>query len=259
MHVTADRVVIEGPHATLLPATSLHVATGQLVVVQGPPGRGLTGLGLALAGRMRVTAGSVAVYEQPGGESDADGPDRGGAHRLRERAAVIDAPGVSEPDGALPLRVVVGEELALARRPASRTDVAEWLSAQELTGHTETRFEDVPADVRTFVLTTLAATRPGVRLLVLDTPDRHGWDATQWSETARRCAERGFAVVALVATTHPSVLPVPPARVGADDQPPPLTLREGTDTGSGEYDGNGTDEHTGSSTSTTGGTGEGDR
>ncbi|WP_317493853.1 ABC transporter ATP-binding protein [Haloechinothrix sp. LS1_15] len=219
MHVHADRIRIDGPHGTLLPPTSFGVGSGELAVVQGPPGPGLTGFGLALAGRMRLTAGAVTLRD---GEPPADG-EQAGAAELRERVAIVDAPGVSEPEGSLPLRAVVGEELALARLPASRDDAATWLADNGLADDADTRFEDLRAEARTFVLTTLAAARPRVGMLVLDTPDRHTWDIAPWFELATRHAELGFAVVVLAATAHPTTLPVPAARFGQREQPPPLT------------------------------------
>jgi hypothetical protein len=60
-----------------------------------------------------------------------------------------------------------------------------------------------------------------VRVLVLDTPDRHTSDVESWAGLAREQAERGFAVVVLTATTPPSALPFTPARIGSVEQPEP--------------------------------------
>ena len=46
---------------------------------------------------------------------------------LRRRVAVVDAPGITEPDDALPVQTVVGEELAIAGHKAGRKAVQEWL------------------------------------------------------------------------------------------------------------------------------------
>lgn len=117
MQVRADRVSLEGHHGTLLPPTSLTVGEGDLAIVHGEPGVGVTAFGLALAGRLKPSTGTVTV----------DGSDAG----LPALVAVVDAPEVSEPDDALPLRVVVGEELALAHRPAGKEDVARWLTEHD--------------------------------------------------------------------------------------------------------------------------------
>ncbi|MEC3974155.1 ABC transporter ATP-binding protein [Amycolatopsis sp. H20-H5] len=208
MQVRADRVSLEGPHGTLLPPTSLTVSAGQFAIAHGEPGVGITAFGLALAGRMKPTTGHVTLD----GETAS----------LRELVAVVDAPGVSEPDDALSLRVVVGEELALAHLPAGKDDVAQWLAAQDLSAFASTRFENIEPALRTRLLSTLAASRPGVRVLVLDTPDRHTSDVDSWARLAREHAERGLAVVVLSATTPFSALPHPPARVGELEQPEPL-------------------------------------
>jgi hypothetical protein len=60
-----------------------------------------------------------------------------------------------------------------------------------------------------------------VRLLVLDTPDRHTSDVESWVGLAREQAGRGLAVVVLAATTPLSALPFPPARLGSAEQPEP--------------------------------------
>lgn len=207
MQVRADRVSLEGHHGTLLPPTSLTVGEGDLAIVHGEPGVGVTAFGLALAGRLKPTTGTV----------HAEGADGG----LPELVAVVDAPGVSEPDEALALRVVVGEELALAHRPAGKEDVAAWLAAHDAAPFAGTRFENLTPALRTRLLTELAAERKGVRVLVLDTPDRHTSDVGSWADLAREQAERGLAVVVLTATTPLSALPFPPARLGAAEQPEP--------------------------------------
>jgi ABC-type hemin transport system ATPase subunit len=207
VQVRADRVSLEGHHGTLLPPTSLTVGEGDLAIVHGEPGVGVTAFGLALAGRLKPSTGTV----------HAEGVEAA----LSELVAVVDAPGVSEPDDALALRVVVGEELALAHRPAGKEDVARWLAQHDAAPFAGTRFENLVPALRTRLLTELAAERKGVRVLVLDTPDRHTSDVGSWAGLAREQAERGLAVVVLTATTPLSALPFAPARLGAAEQPEP--------------------------------------
>lgn len=207
MQVRADRVSLEGHHGTLLPPTSLTVDEGDLAIVHGEPGVGVTAFGLALAGRLKPTTGTV----------HAEGTDAG----LPELVAVVDAPGVSEPDENVQLRIVVGEELALAHRPARKDDVARWLAEHDAAPFADTRFENLEPALRTRLLTELAAARRGVRVLVLDRPDRHTSQVGTWTDVAREHAERGFAVVVLAATTPESALPFPPARIGRTEQPAP--------------------------------------
>jgi ABC-type cobalamin/Fe3+-siderophores transport system ATPase subunit len=217
VQVRADRVSVEGPHGTLLPPTSLTVEDGQLAVVHGEPGVGITAFGLALAGRIKPGTGTVTLD---------DTADTASAAKLRHLVAVVDAPGVSEPDEALLLRVVVGEELALAHQPATKEDVARWLACHDAEALAGVRFENLQPALRTRLLCALAASRKGVGMLVLDTPDRHTSDVESWSNLAREHAERGLAVVVLAATTPVSALDRPPARIGEQTQPPPLVCRE---------------------------------
>ncbi|HKN53750.1 MAG TPA: ABC transporter ATP-binding protein [Amycolatopsis sp.] len=208
MQVRADRVSFDGHHGPLLPPTSLTVEDGSLAIMHGEPGVGVTAFGLALAGRLKPSTGTVTV----------EGTDA----RLSELVAVVDAPGVSEPDEALTLRVVAGEELALAHRPAGKADVARWLAEHDAAAFANTRFENLEPALRTRLLTELAASRRGVRVLVLDTPDRHTSDVESWANLARAQAADGFAVVVLAATTPESALPFGPARIGSTEQPGPL-------------------------------------
>ncbi|RSM57452.1 ABC transporter ATP-binding protein [Amycolatopsis sp. WAC 01376] len=206
MRVQADRVSVTGPHGTLLSPTSLTVSGGELAIVHGEPGVGVTAFGLALAGRLKPATGTVTVE---GGDP-------------RKVVAIVDSPGVSEPDGALSLQVVVGEELELAKRPANKAAVASWLAEHDADDLGTTRFENLEAVTRTRLLTALAAGREGVGVLVLDTPDRHTSDVDSWATLAREHAERGLAVIVLTATTPVSALPEKPARCGALEQPDPV-------------------------------------
>ncbi|KID28095.1 hypothetical protein HQ32_04654 [Prauserella sp. Am3] len=276
MQMIADRVGVGGPHGTLVPQTSLTVASGELALVAGDPGAGVTAFGLALAGRLRPSTGTVTIAESDSdsepdwtaddsgagagaddaddadaeadsdstGDSTADSTADSGAEadepngstrttrltapaELRRRSAVVDSPGVSEPDEALPVRVVVGEELALAGAPASKADVARWLAEHDAAAFAGSRFEHLDAGLRIRLLTALAASRPGVELVVLDRPDRHTSDVDAWLDVARAHAERGLAVVVLTATAPDSALPATPARLGRLSQPDPMRcLRE---------------------------------
>ncbi|ROS37804.1 ATP-binding cassette domain-containing protein [Amycolatopsis thermoflava] len=209
MRVHADRVTVEGPHGTVLPPTSLTVAEGELVFAHGEPGAGVTAFGLALTGRMRPTTGLVTL------------DDKADAAKLRRVSAVVDAPEITAPEGSLPVRMVVAEELSIGKLPAGKDAVARWLSEHDLAGRADVRFEHLSPAERTRLLTALAAARPGVRLIVLDTPDRHTSDVGTWADLAREHAERGFAVVVLTATAPPGVLPAPPALLGHTEQPEP--------------------------------------
>ena len=212
MQIQAKAVGVTGPHGPLLRPTSLRVAPGQVALVTGEPGAGHTVLALTLAGRMRPHEGAVLLD----GRTNAAG--------LRAGVAVVDAPGVTEPDGSLRLRDVIGEELAMAGLRAGRKAVRGWLAERDAEQHADARFETVPATTRTRLLVESAAARPGVGALVLDCPDRHTDDPHAWWALARRQAEEGMAVIALCTETSSRLLGIPAARLGCQEQPPALTV-----------------------------------
>ncbi|MFB9908633.1 ATP-binding cassette domain-containing protein [Allokutzneria oryzae] len=212
MEIQAKAVGVTGPHGPLLRPTSLRVAPGQVALVTGEPGAGHTVLALTLAGRMRPHEGAVLLD----GRTNESG--------LRAGVAVVDAPGVTEPEGSLRLRDVIGEELAMAGAPANRRAVREWLAERGCEQHADSRFETVPSTARTRLLVESAATRPGVGVLVMDCPDRHTDDPHAWWALARQQAELGLAVVALCTETSSRLLGIPAARLGSQEQPPPLAV-----------------------------------
>ncbi|WP_224388712.1 ATP-binding cassette domain-containing protein [Pseudonocardia sp. ICBG1293] len=203
--LTAEGVAVDGAHGVLLAPTSLRAVPGSVLLVAGSPGSGHTALALALAGRMRPDHGTVTL--------DGDDDPR----RLRRAVAVVDTPGVSEPEPVLPLRTVVGEELAMAGRGTTPRAVAEWLGARGAQTWVRSRFEDVPAAVRIGLMTALAASRPGIRVLVLTAPDRHGGTPVTWWQVASEHARAGFAVVVTCTEGSAALLGVPAVRLGGGD------------------------------------------
>jgi ABC-type multidrug transport system ATPase subunit len=206
VEIHAQQVGVDGPHGPLLRPTSLRIGPGQLVLVSGEPGAGHTALALALAGQLRPSTGAVLLDGRPDNAA------------LRQRVAVVDAPQVTEPDEALKLSALVGEELALNGAPAGRKAVAAWLDERAASQYAASRVRALPGPVRTRVLVELAAARPGVQALVLDCPDRHTGDARSWWELARRAAEPPRTVVALCTDSSAHLLGVPAARLGEQNQ-----------------------------------------
>lgn len=203
MEIIADGVEVVGTHGPLLPATSLRVRDGQVLLVVGDPGSGCTALALALAGRLRPTRGTV----------------HGGSSReLRRRVAIVDAPGITEPEGSIPLRDVVSEGLTLAGCGAGRARVRAWLSERDLAQRATERFEHLSGAARTRVLLDLACESRTTEALVLDCPDRHGGDPLGWYSLALRKAERGRAVVVLCSPHSAEKLGTAYARVGTDNR-----------------------------------------
>src|SRR5690606_13278829 len=103
-------------HRTLLRRTSLRIAPGEVVVAAGRPGSGHTVIALALAGRIVPSSGQVTL-------GDTQDP-----RTLQAQVALVDVPGVTEPEESVPLHVIVGEELAMAGRPARRSAVRKVLA-----------------------------------------------------------------------------------------------------------------------------------
>lgn len=212
MEITAHAISVRGPHAPMLRPTSVAVGKYQVVLAAGDPGAGHTALSLALAGRLRPDGGSVTL------DGRADEPG------LRRRVAVVDTPGISEPDDALPVRTVVGEELAIAGRRAGRRAVQAWLSEQDLDEYADRRFEHVPHGVRTRLLSELTVARPDVEAVVLTLPDRFGGDPHDWLQTAKNLAGRGYGVLVTCTAASARLLDVPHAQLGSLDQPAPLEV-----------------------------------
>lgn len=221
MEVHVRRVGVTGPHGPLLEPTSLLVTPGDLVLVAGDPGAGHTALALVLSGRMRPGTGEVSPS----------------AAELRRRVVPVDSPGVTEPEPVLPLAAVVAEELALNGAPGGRKAVADWLVERGADRYLDTRFEQVPAQVRCALLLELAAGRPGAEVLVLDSPDRYHPDPAAWLDLARAQVTGERSVVVLCTTASAALLDVPAARIGADNTP--------ADAGSTQADANPADANPG--------------
>ncbi|MGI5130916.1 ATP-binding cassette domain-containing protein [Pseudonocardia sp. CA-107938] len=221
-----DAVSVAGAHAPLLHPTSLALSSGQVQLAVGPAGAGHTALALAAAGRIKPSSGRVLI----------DGQDA--PAQLRRAVAIVDAPGVSEPDDALPLATVIGEELAMARRRAGRGAVHAWLSERSAGDLARTRYEEVPAAVRLRLMVELAAARPGVRALVLTSPDRHGIPPALWWDIALNHAGQGLAVLVTAQEIAGALLDAAPALIGANQpgrattvlavEPAPVPERNGS-------------------------------
>lgn len=206
MEIVAEGVEVIGAHGPLLAPTSLRMRDGRLRLVTGEPNAGHTALALVLSGRLRPTRGTVRL----------DGAADAGA--LRRAVAVVDAPEITEPDGAVSVRDVAAEGLSLARRRSGRRRTRAWLSEHELGDCADERFENLVPAQRTRLLVELACEGRSTKALVLDQPDRHGGDPAAWYALAARQAARGMAVAVLCSPHSADQLGVPRARIGADDR-----------------------------------------
>jgi energy-coupling factor transporter ATP-binding protein EcfA2 len=200
--IQATRVGVNGAHGPLLKPTSLLVKAGELTLVAGDPGAGHTALGLVLAGRMKPSTGSVSVD----------------ARTLRKQVVLVDAPEVNEPEAGLTLASVVGEELAMSGLPSGRKAAHDWLAERGADDHARKRFEHVPPTIRCALMLELGAARPGVTTLILDCPDRYHPDPREWLKLAQQHVTEERSVVALCSITSASVLDVPAARLGEENE-----------------------------------------
>jgi energy-coupling factor transporter ATP-binding protein EcfA2 len=209
--LTVSGVTIGGRHRPMLPPTDLKLRSGEVRSVVGEPGHGHTALALILAGRLRPDAGRVLLDGSP-------------ASTVRQRAvALVDVPGVSEPDDVVPIRTILGEELAMAGLPASRRAVRRWATRRWPVGgdapevDLSVRTEDVPATRRTALLLRAAAHRSGVQFLVLTMPDRWGVPPSQWEPVATEIAAHGIGVLVTVGVTSRHLLGVPYSPIGPEE------------------------------------------
>jgi hypothetical protein len=184
--IQSHDISVTGRRGVLLAPTSVTVEVGGRHLVSAEPGVSHSALALVLAGRMRPTSGTVTIDDVA--DDDA----------LRHAVALVDTPGVSEPDDALPVGTVVGEELALAGMPAGPRAVSAWLEGHGVTSR-HLLFGELAPLVRTRVLAELAAARPHVHYLLLTLPERHGGDPAGWWALAAELADREHGV--LVQTT----------------------------------------------------------
>lgn len=212
MELKAHAISVRGPHAPMLQPTSVSVSDHQLVLLAGYPGPGHVAVSLGLSGRLKPDGGDVQL----------DGETSGRV--LRRRVAVVDAPGITEPDDALPVQTVVGEELAIAGHKAGRKAVLEWLEQHEWAGFADRRFEHLPVSVRTKLLAELTVARPDVKAVILTMPDRLGGDPHEWYELGRDLASRGYGVIITCADASARLLEVEAAQLGSVNPPDPVQV-----------------------------------
>jgi ABC-type transport system involved in cytochrome c biogenesis ATPase subunit len=190
----ARGVAVRTRHRTLLEPTSLTVRTGQISVAFGDPGHGHTALALVLAGRLKPDRGSVSI----GGIA---------APKARQGAvALVDVPGVSEPDPRNKLSTVVGEELAMAGFSAARSKVRSWLGEQGFGDFGKERMEDLPGAVRIAALARLASLRDDVAFAVMTLPELHGGLPEWWLDTARVLTAENIGVLVTTSTSIAATL-----------------------------------------------------
>jgi hypothetical protein len=193
--VVATGAVVAGTHEPFVDGVDFVAPGGAVTVVPCDPGVPQVALALAIGGRVDLAAGAISV----GGSADRTD--------LQVRTRLVDVSDITAPEGTLPLRAVVAEELALAERPSSRADVDRYLADRDLTDLRRRRWESLPAGLRTRLLIELGSWHPRVRVLVLAGPDRHGGDIDEWFDAARQVADSGLTVIVLCSAASAAALP----------------------------------------------------
>lgn len=203
--LSVQQLHVKGRRDPLLPATSLRVSRGELLLATGRRQDHRTALALTLSGRMKPT----------GGLADWDNSHQ--TRALRMVSALIDAPGVNEPEQHLTVRDLVTEDLALIpRRFRGALLSGPWLKVNRFEDIADLWTEQLAPARRLELLTALALANPRTDLLVVDSPDRHTADDAGWLPRLRQLASdagRPLAVVATVGAIPPSWTG-PSARIG---------------------------------------------
>ena len=157
-----QQLSVNGRRDELLPATSLQVGRGELLLVSDKRQSQRTALALALSGRLKPSAGH---FEWDGAEWDGSARIK----TLRQASAVVDSPGVNEPEQHLSVRDLVTEDLALIPRRYRGSLLSKpWLKVNRFEDIAGLWTEQLPAARRLELLTALALTNPHTDLLVVD-------------------------------------------------------------------------------------------
>jgi len=192
----AQQLHVRGRRDPLLPATSLEARRGELVLVPAERQDHRTALALVLTGRMKPSGGVVSW----------DGTR--GTRPVRLASALVDAPGVNEPEQHLSVRDLVTEDLALIpRRYRGALRSNPWLKVNSFEDIADQWIEQLDPLRRLELLTALALANPHTDLLVVDSPDRHSGDPANWLPRLHQLASdagRPLAVIATVAALPPS-------------------------------------------------------
>ncbi|WP_309081628.1 ABC transporter ATP-binding protein [Zhihengliuella sp.] len=185
----ADSLSIDGHHGPLLRPTSLAAPAAELTVVSAPTQEARTALALGLSARMKSDGGSVAW------DSDA------GPHAVRRVSALVDSPEINEPERHLRVKDLVAEDLALQPGPFWATvSASRWLESHRLEHLAKDWVDAIPAEDRLHLLAALSLQDSNVKVLVFDSPDRHGLPDADWLRILADVAggRRHPAVIAVV-------------------------------------------------------------
>ncbi|MCT1458182.1 hypothetical protein M3G03_01255 [Aestuariimicrobium sp. p3-SID1156] len=188
--LVTDSLSFQGRHATLVPATTVEVRRGELLLVQGETQESRTALSLMLSGRMKPNSGRVS-WQGSGRTRD-----------IRRASALLDSPGVNEPESYLKVKDLVKEDLALIPTFTwNRVLPMRWLESYHQEGIADQWIDQLSPTDRLDLLVNLALADPDVHLVVCDSPERHGATDEEWLRRLVQILidhERDVAVVAVV-------------------------------------------------------------
>ncbi|MFJ4171112.1 ABC transporter ATP-binding protein [Paenarthrobacter sp. NPDC089714] len=192
--LSVQQLQINGRRTDLLPPTSLEAKRGELILISGEGQDQRTALALALSGRMKPSDGILSW----------DSTTK--TKRIRLASALVDSPGVNEPEQHLSVRDLVTEDLSLIpRRYRGALLSKPWLKVNRFEDIADLWIEQLPAGRRLELLTSLALADPAIDLLVVDSPDRHSADPAAWLPRLQDLASDAGRPLAVVATV--SALP----------------------------------------------------
>ena len=181
--IEVKKLAINKGHIPIIEPTSLRIKQSDLMLIVGETEVSQVSFALSLAGRMKLSSGSVKIDNEENPEL------------LQEMVALVDVPNISEPDDVMKLETIVGEELAIAGRKAMLKHVRAFLQQNKISKYAKETFETLPNKIRYDVLMKLASIRPNTKVLLLVEPDRLGGKPEIWWRIAKKYNKLGFTVV----------------------------------------------------------------
>ena len=181
--IEVEKLAINKGHIPIIEPTSLRIKQGDLTLIVGETEVSQVSFALSLAGRMKLSSGSVKIDNEENPEL------------LQEMVALVDVPYISEPDDVMKLETIVGEELAIAGQKAMPKHARAFLQQNMISKYAKETFETLPNKIRYDVLMKLASIRPNTKVLLLVEPDRLGGKPEIWWRIAKKYNKLGFTVV----------------------------------------------------------------
>ncbi|PSR70047.1 ABC transporter ATP-binding protein [Nocardia sp. MDA0666] len=197
VEIIARGITARGARGCAFAGVSVDVAAGQLGVVAGPSGSGRTSLLLALAGRMRLVAGSVAVggYRLP-----ADGA------RVRQLVAVARAEPAVGLDDELRVGDIVTERTMIGGPRIGRAAIRDALTMLDVDAPTTATVAELPPHEQTLLAVALAAAEQPAAIVVDDVERGCGdTDVERLWDALRILTGLGCTVIATTTIPPPSL------------------------------------------------------